>query len=150
MFAMTVRLVVSLAIVVGLLMLLARFGQKRFSGRSGSLVRVVHRQALSRSSAVAVVTVGTRVLVLGTTDQQVHLLTELEPEEIGSTFVPAQDAQEADDLLDAAYGDSYDDVAARYSSAVPLSQGRLSGSALSPTTWKQAFQAMSSLGGRSR
>src|SRR4051794_17797553 len=82
MLELTVRLVVSLAIVVGLLLLLVRIGGRKFRGQAGALVRVVHRQPLSRTSSVAVVTVGSRVLVLGTTEHQVSILTELEPEEL--------------------------------------------------------------------
>src|ERR1044071_5744180 len=82
MLELTIRLIVSLAIVVGLLLLLARFGARRFRGSSGSLVHVVHRQPLSRTSSVAVVTVGSRVLVLGTTEHQVSVLTELAPDEL--------------------------------------------------------------------
>jgi flagellar protein FliO/FliZ len=82
MIELVVRLVFSLAVVVGMLLLLARFSSKRLRGGSGSLVRVVQRQPLSRTSSVAVVTVGSRVLVLGTTEQQVQLLTELDPDEI--------------------------------------------------------------------
>lgn len=82
MLELVLRLVFSLAVIVGMLLMLARFSAKRFRGTSGSLVRVVHRQPLSRTSALAVVTVGSRVLVLGTTEQQVQLLTELDPEEV--------------------------------------------------------------------
>jgi flagellar protein FliO/FliZ len=82
MLELTVRLIASLAIVVGLLLLIAKVGGRRMRGRSGSLVQVVHRQPLSRSSAVAVVTVGSRVLVLGTTEQQVSVLTELDADEL--------------------------------------------------------------------
>src|SRR5213592_2244638 len=82
MLELTIRLVVSLAIVVGLLLLLARFGARKFRGNSGALVHVVHRQALSRTSSVSVVTVGSRVLVLGTTEQQISVLTELDPDEL--------------------------------------------------------------------
>ena len=79
MVELVVRLVVSLTVVVGLMLLLAKLSMRRFQGRGDSLVRVVHRQALSRSSSIAVVSVGSRVLVLGTTEQQVQLLTELDP-----------------------------------------------------------------------
>src|SRR4051794_33317308 len=82
MVELVIRLVFSLAVVIGLLLGLARMSAKRFRGSSGALVQVVHRQALSRSSALAVVTIGSRVLVLGTTEQQVQLLTELDPEEL--------------------------------------------------------------------
>lgn len=87
---LAIRMVVSLAIVVGLLLLCARMGQKRFKGRSGSPLQVLHRQSLGRSSGVAVVSVGGRTLLLGTTDQQVQMLTELDPAEVE---VPAAAAE---------------------------------------------------------
>lgn len=82
MVELVIRLVFSLAVVLGMLILLTRFSAKKFRGGSDALVRVVHRQPLSRTSAVAVVTVGSRVLVVGTTEHQVQLLTELDPEEL--------------------------------------------------------------------
>lgn len=82
MLELTIRLIVSLAIVIGLLLVLAKFGARKFRGANGALVHVVHRQPLSRTSAVAVVTVGSRVLVLGTTEHQVSVLAELDPEEL--------------------------------------------------------------------
>ena len=136
MLELTIRLVVSLAIVVGLLLLLARFGARRFRGQAGALVRVVHRQPLSRTSAVAVVTVGSRVLVLGTTEQQVSILTELEPEELEIELPevgalepatpeirPVRQPLEATDLVDAIEP-----------------RDPLAGSVLSAQTWRQAFQ----------
>ena len=134
MLELTVRLVVSLAIVVGLLLLLARFGARRFRGHAGALVRVVHRQPLSRTSAVAVVTVGSRVLVLGTTEHQVSILTELDPEEIEigeaelealaePTPVPVRSPIDASELAD---------------SIRP--RDPLAGSVLSAQTWRQALQ----------
>ena len=87
MLELTVRLIASLAVVVGLLLLIAKVGGRRMRGRSGSLVQVVHRQPLSRSSSVSVVTVGSRVLVLGTTEQQITVLTELDPDELATDLV---------------------------------------------------------------
>jgi len=86
---LTVRLVVSLAIVVGLLLLLARVGGRKFRGSADAPVRVVHRQPLSRTSAVALVQVGERVLVLGTTEHQVSVLTELSPDELDPALLEA-------------------------------------------------------------
>ena len=82
MLELTVRLVASLAVVVGLMLLLAKVVGKRYGARAGAPVQVLHRQPLSRSASVAVITVGSRVLVVGTTDHQVSLLTELDPEEL--------------------------------------------------------------------
>jgi flagellar protein FliO/FliZ len=132
MLELTIRLIVSLAIVVGLLLLLARFGARRFRGQSGALVRVVHRQPLSRTSAVAVVTVGSRVLVLGTTEHQVSILTELEPEELEIELPEVVDEPEVRPVrrpIDPA--ELSDAIEAR---------DPLAGSVLSPQTWRQAFQ----------
>ena len=86
MLELTLRLVFSLTAVVGLMLLLARIAGRRMRGQSGAALQVLHRQSLSRNASVVVVSVGSRVLVLGTTDQQVRVLTELEPEELGLTF----------------------------------------------------------------
>lgn len=136
MLELTVRLVASLAIVVGLLLLMARFGARKFRGRSGALVHVVHRQPLSRTSSVAVVTVGTRVLVLGTTEHQVSILTELDPEEIDDVELDTLDEDPAPASLPRADKPMLADPLAG-------ARGPLAGSALSPQTWRQAFQVAS-------
>lgn len=145
MLELTVRLVVSLAIVVGLLLVLARVGARRFRGQSGALVRVVHRQPLSRTSAVAVVTVGSRVLVLGTTEHQVSILTELEPEELEGEAEPIfeDDEASAEDIatLDTMGGRTMGARTLRPMLADPLEpRGALAGSVLSVQTWRQALQ----------
>ncbi|WP_426242374.1 flagellar biosynthetic protein FliO [Nocardioides sp. LHG3406-4] len=134
MLELVVRLVFSLAVVVGLLLLLARFSAKRFTSGASSPIRVLHRQSLSRNGSVALVAVGDRVLVLGTTDQQVSLLTELDPDEVDipeptSIFRPK--AGEASIALDHA-----DDAVAGGRPATPVA-----GSILSPQTWRQAIEA---------
>jgi len=124
MLGLVVRLVCSLAVVLGLLLLIARFAGKRFQGRVGAPVQILHRQPISRGSSVAVVSVGTRILVLGSTEQQVTLLTELEPDEIGV------------DLTEPA-ADDMPEPARRPSS--PIATTPLAGSLLSGQTWKQAL-----------
>jgi flagellar protein FliO/FliZ len=132
---LTVRLVLSLSLVVGLLLLLARVGGRRFTGKNDAMVRVLHRQHLSRSTTVSVVAVGTRVLVLGTTDQQVSVLAELDPEEVAdadvlslvpeeTTAAPAPGAHRAPGARRAERTD-----------------GPLTGSVLSRDTWRQALAA---------
>ncbi|WP_447646860.1 flagellar biosynthetic protein FliO [Nocardioides zeae] len=98
MIELVIRLVFSLAVVVGLLLLCARVAQRRTGGRRGDLVTVVQRQALSRSSTVTVVTVGSRVLVLGTTEQQVSVLAELDPEEVAGGLDGNEGLDGHDDL----------------------------------------------------
>lgn len=92
MLELTIRLIVSLAIVVGLLLLLARISARRFGSQKGALVQVVHRQPLSRTSAVSVVSVGSRVLVLGTTEHKINVLAELDPTELEDDRTLAGDA----------------------------------------------------------
>ncbi|RNL62642.1 hypothetical protein EFK50_12865 [Nocardioides marmoriginsengisoli] len=165
MLELTLRLVVSLAIVVGLLLLLARFGARKFRGNAGAMVQVVHRQPLSRTSAVAVVTVGSRVLVLGTTEQQISVLAELDPEEIELedaavlSFAEVPDA----DLVETLRADL--PAGSLSASALPRtargshraapaaslpSTGPLAGSVLSAQTWRQAFQVATGRGSTRR
>ncbi len=142
MLELTIRLVVSLAIVVGLLLVLAKFGARKFRGNAGALVHVVHRQALSRTSSVSVVTVGSRVLVLGTTEQQISVLTELDPDELELEDV-------AELSLVAASEPDHEQAQAQEPEKVPgshrgtpLASGPLAGSVLSPQTWRQALGAI--------
>ena len=127
------RLVFSLAIVVGLLLLLARLGGRRFKGQEGAPVRVLHRQALSRNASVVVVSVGTRVLVLGTTEQQVQVLTELAPDELE---VPQPLPQQSSPFGSGAHR-TKPGATVRTASA----DGWLAGSVLSARTWRQARAA---------
>ena len=153
MLELTIRLIVSLAIVVGLLLVLARVGARKFRGQAGALVRVVHRQPLSRTSAVAVVTVGSRVLVLGTTEHQVSILTELEPEELdGEVDLNADLVDPLDEADEIA---TLDTLGVRHAVrnqrpmiADPLQRGPLAGSVLSVQTWRQAFHVASQAANR--
>ncbi|GAW51227.1 MULTISPECIES: flagellar biosynthetic protein FliO [unclassified Nocardioides] len=144
MVELTVRLVLSLSLVVGLLLLLARVGGRRFKGKNDAMVRVLHRQHLSRSTAVAVVAVGNRVLVLGTTDQQVRVLAELDPE--GVPGAPHADGDvlslvsgEATAPTPAPVPGTHRGPGARRADRRP--DGPLTGSVLSPDTWRQALAA---------
>lgn len=119
------RLVGSLALVVGLLLLIARTVNRRFKAPAGAAIQVVQRQALGRGQGVAVVSVGTRILVLGTTEQQVTLLAEVEPDEIGLDLTPPEPGDEPLDVPPAG-----------------SASGALSGSVLSPQTWKDAMAAV--------
>lgn len=135
MVELTVRLVLSLSLVLGLLLLIARFGGRRFRGKNDAMVRVLHRQHLSRSTAVSVVAVGSRVLVLGTTDQQVRVLAELDPEEIVDADVLSL-VQE--DESPAPVRGTHRAPGAR---RAERAEGALTGSVLSPDTWRQALAA---------
>ena len=154
MIELVVRLVFSLAVVVGLLLLLAKLSANRFRGSANAFVHVVHRQTLSRSSALAVVTVGSRVLVLGTTEQQVQLLTELDADELDVPELTTEPADE-DGALSAGLqlGKLAPSAARSFRrmravGAARASESALAGSLLSTQTWRQAFTAAS--GGNDR
>jgi flagellar biogenesis protein FliO len=77
------RLVVSLAVVLVLLVLAARFAARRGAGgwrpgRATVEVEVLSRRALGRTSSLQVVQVGTQVMVLGVTERSVSVLGELD------------------------------------------------------------------------
>jgi flagellar protein FliO/FliZ len=90
--ALLVRVVVSLGVVLavmaGAAAMLRRSGVTgtAMSGRRGSRrtppVQVVARHGLSRGASVTVVRLGGRALVLGVTEHQVSLLTEIDPAEL--------------------------------------------------------------------
>lgn len=166
MLELTLRLIFSLAVVLGLLIVLSRMARRRFRGGKDAMVQVVHRQAISRGTAVTVVTVGSRVLVLGTTEQQVRVLAELDPEELdasdfgtpdfGTTGLNAAGEPEGAAVISLvpksdAPGSR---VAGAHRAATPRSEHRsgaragarratsdspLAGSVLSADTWRQAF-----------
>jgi len=160
MLELAIRLVFSLAVVLGLLFLLTKFGSRRFRGNKDALVQVVHRQHLSRGTAVSVVTVGSRVLVLGTTEHQVRVLAELDPDEVAEhlpetivdgevlTLVPTTDGPIE---LSAPRPAGAHRAAAPASRQAPAKGGRraatrapegaLTGSVLSVDTWRQALAA---------
>lgn len=129
MLELGLRLAVSLGVVLGLFWLVARASAKKLGG-SRALLRVHGRQSLSRTASVAVVEVGSRVLVVGVSEGGVRLLTELDPEEIAQP-VTASDEDEP----------AVKPVAARL--GVPTALG---GSVLSAQTWKQAWAAATSKG----
>lgn len=148
MLELTVRLIASLAVVVGLLLLLARLVGKRYGARAGAPVQVVHRQPLSRSASVSVITVGGRVLVLGSTDHQVSLLAELDPDDLDEALLgdelPATDVAEAPAPGPVAVADARRGAHRAAAPAVRRTaseDGTLSGSVLSVQTWRQAVAA---------
>jgi flagellar protein FliO/FliZ len=127
MLELGLRLAVSLGVVLGLFWLIARTSAKKLGG-SRALLRVHGRQSLSRTASVAVVEVGSRVLVVGVSEGGVRLLTELDPEEIADPGLAV-----ADDVL-----------APRAPGARRAARTPLAGSMLSGQTWKQAWAAATS------
>lgn len=72
------RLVISLAILIG-----ALYGVKRWQRKGGATgrrgaINVISRVSLGRNSAVHIIDVGDRRFLIGTGEQQVNLLSELD------------------------------------------------------------------------
>ena len=118
MLELVLRIGFSLLVVLGLLWFLARIARRPLAARGGAAVSVVARHQITRGSAVAVVRVADRALILGVTDNQVTLLGEADPNGLRR----APEALERRPELPAAPA------------------GRLEGSLLSPQTWAQVVQ----------
>lgn len=161
------RVVLALAVVLGLLWWLARRTGGGKPRAKVTTVSVVGRQSLGRHSGVAVVEVEGRRLLLGVTDQGVSLLTELgvaaekataerveiDPEDLARLVGDLDGLEDLQDTDDAdAVTTPTDDVrrteaahpstpAAR-TPAVPTPRSPLEGSILAPSTWRQAVVAV--------
>jgi flagellar protein FliO/FliZ len=123
---LVLRIGFSLLIVFGLMWGLAKLVKRPLGGKRGTgALAVLSRQQLARGSAVAIVQVADRALILGVTDQQVSLLGETEL----VAFEAHGHHHEHRDHLPLESGGSAD--------ALPPAhhQGRLDGSLLSPRTW---------------
>lgn len=88
-----IRLLVSLAVVLVLLVALARWASKRGigsgrPGRSSVEVEVLTRRSLGRNSTLQVVKVGSQVMVLGVTERGVSVLGELGEEDLVPSTAP--------------------------------------------------------------
>ena len=73
------RLVLAVAVVIGLLLLTARLTRRvgdRGAGSGRGVITVAARQPLSRTASIAVVHAAGRTLVVGITDTQVTLLSD--------------------------------------------------------------------------
>ena len=119
MLELILRIGFSLLVVLGLLWVLAKVARRPLAGRSGGMMAVLARQQITRGSAVAIVRVLDRALIVGVTDGQVTLLGEVD---LAALTQPAGEP------------------GPERSETVPIAPGHLNGSALSPQTWSQTVQ----------
>jgi flagellar protein FliO/FliZ len=155
---LAVRVVFSLAVVLLMMWGLSRVLQARGGGgpRTSNL-EVVSRATLGKRASVVVVRTGERGLILGVTDQSVSLLGETElpapasaerrtPVELTPELLPEGQLVAVPDLDIAA--DAAEAVAprrARHRAAgrrIAADSSGLSGSVLSPATWRQTAEAL--------
>ena len=130
---MLIRLVLSLGFIAAVLVYASRLAKKRGLGQGNGLIEVVARQRMGRASSVSVLRVGGRVLVVGSTDEQVTLLAEMEDDEVATALAAAPRAGAA-----GAEGTA-EGPAPRPALAVP-SSGRLAGSVLDRGAWTSLVQ----------
>jgi flagellar protein FliO/FliZ len=135
------RVVVSLGVVLGIFWGMARIGSRKVGGRDRSLVRVRSRQALSRGSSLAVVEVGSRVLVVGVSDAGVRLLTELDPFELDTDASALTELPDDVPVPVPTEPRSKRRKVVAAPAAVSADASTLGGSLLAPATWRQAWSA---------
>lgn len=92
---MVVRLVLTLAFVGGVLWFAARLAKKKGLGGGNGLIEVVARQRMGRSSTVSVLRVADRVLVIGSTEEQVTLLAEMDTDVVEDVLAEREAEREA-------------------------------------------------------
>ena len=131
-----IRMVISLVVVLCLLFVVARFARRGRPRRGGPEMNVISRVSVGSKASVAVVQLGERALVIGVTEQSVTLLTESALEEL------VEDEPEPTSVV---AGQPAGGVVVRRVVVDSTKQGRLSGSALSPDTWRRTIESVRDL-----
>jgi len=135
------RVVLSLAVVLGLLWVLQRRLSRGSGSRTANLVSIVGRQGLGQKASVVVVDVDGRRFVLGVTEQSITVLHGSEPdaEPAAVALLPGGTATAFDRTLRAATTaeDDTPEPPLAFRPRRDRHPSRLSGSILSPTTWQQ-------------
>jgi flagellar protein FliO/FliZ len=130
---MIIRLVLCLAFIGGVLVFASRIAQKRGIGGVTGVIEVVARQRMGRASSVSVLRVAGRVLVVGSTEEQVTLLAELEDDELQTALAAVVPPARAGADGEAGPGRG---LPRRSSSGV------LAGSVLDRSTWTSVVQEL--------
>ena len=156
-FLLAIRVVVSLAIVLGLMWALSRLTKGRTPSK-GVPLEIISRAAVGKKASVVVVRIGERGLVVGVTEHSMALLAEIEVENepvVAETRTPL-------DLSSALLVDDADyaaiDLVSQFSTVevptgadsprhaagrrAPETSTPLTGSVLSPHTWREMAQAL--------
>jgi flagellar protein FliO/FliZ len=130
---MIIRLVLCLGFIAAVLWYASKVAQKRGLGGATGVIEVVARQRMGRTSTVSVLRVAGRVLVVGSTEEQVTLLAEVEDEELQAAMAvtPTPAAHEDGSPVP---------MTARM--PVPRGPGALSGSVLDKGTWTTVVQEL--------
>lgn len=132
MIELTIRIIFSLLVVLGLMWALARVARRPLAGRAMGPISVLARQSLTRNASLALVRVGDQALVLGVTDQAVTLLAEADP---SLAAVNGRSSERRESLpLESLHLTPLPVMTSGHDAP----NGSLYGSILSPATWRQA------------
>lgn len=147
------RLLVSLAAVLGLMWFVGRRVRKGGKGKTKNtrLIDVLGRQQLSRNSSVAVVRVGEQALIIGVTDGNVNVLGETDlgaAQAIVASGEIARPRSRSDRAPSPSAGSHRAPTLVDKPSAAER-RTAISGSALSPQTWKQTIESLREMTARS-
>jgi len=143
------RLVLSFALVLGLIWGLARI-KKRVSPTNAGTIQVLSKIPVSRKGSLLVVEVGGKKLVIGATDSSISLISEIEiaPEtlEIKEERRPVELDSYMIGMLDSPESMGFDldpaEIDALASLKKTQSDSKLAGSVLSPDTWRQLAETL--------
>lgn len=144
-FILAVRVVVSLAIVLGIMWALARLARRAAPTVQGSF-EIVQRTPVGRRSSVMVMRVSAdKAIVIGVTDQTITHLADVD---LPSNEAP-QRRESIDELSGVSTGDALRglgidalDFPVDYASIERETPSPLAGSILSPGTWRAARLAL--------
>ncbi|TFV52947.1 flagellar biosynthetic protein FliO [Blastococcus sp. TF02A-35] len=129
---MVIRLVLTLALIAGVLWYAAKYAKKRGIGQGNGLIEVVARQRMGRTSSVNVVRIADVVLVIGATEEQVTLLAEVDGDAVDAALGERRPARVRDE-------EEHDDVedtrALAPARVARSSEGVLAGSVLDRNGW---------------
>jgi len=90
---MIIRLILSLAFIGAVLFFAARLAKKRGLGQGNGLIEVVARQRMGRASTINVVRIADVVLVVGATEENVTVLTEMDPQAVDAALAERRPAR---------------------------------------------------------
>ena len=134
---MIIRLVLCLAFIGAVLVFAGRVAQKRGIGGATGVIEVVARQRMGRASSVSVVRVAGRVLVVGSTEEQVTLLAEVDDDELQTAMAAA-----AGPARTTGDGETREIAAGRQGQPARTGSGALAGSVLDRGTWTAVVQEL--------
>jgi len=141
--SLAIRVVLSLAIVLGIMWAISRAMRGRAPAIAGLPLQVIARASLGKRSSIAVISVGGRGVLVGITDHQVTLLGDVD---VPTGSQPRSEVRTKLDVPqfsdDPGAEDPLHELDSLSLARAQQPDGALAGSLLSPTTWRQSVSAL--------